>query len=255
MNTIDHRNLRLGKNPYVHSPTHFRINNYIPVLPTVPDTGNWDKVVPAYGMDANDSLGDCTCAGVDHMEKLWSYNAGKTFTSTDNDVIHLYSAVTGYNPNDPNTDMGANLVDCLKYWQGNGFMGHKILAYALVDPRNYAMVKAALYLFGGLYGGVGLPVTAQNQTKWTVADKSLNGDAAPYSWGGHCVVISEWAPDEVQCVTWGTTQAMDLAFFGTYFDELWAVISDDWLTANNVTPEGFDLKTLTADLQAVKSRS
>ena len=248
---IDHTKVCLGKRFYVHDPRDFHLSTYLPELPKVPTTGDWGKAVKNWGMDANDRLGDCTCAGVDHTLKVWIDNHGGKYKSTDADVIAMYSAVGGYDPRHPETDSGANLIDCLKYWQKTGFLGHKIDAYVKVDATNLSRVRAALYLFGALYSGVGLPLTAQGQDIWTVTNP--NGSSGqPYSWGGHCVVLTAWDQKGFTCATWGTTQKMDNAFLGTYFDELWAIVSLDWFTAQHLTPAGFKYGQLMADLKAVQ---
>ena len=59
----------------------------------------------------NDTVGDCTCAGAGHALGLWTGNAGDLVTLTREQVLAMYSAITGYNPSDPSTDQGANEVD------------------------------------------------------------------------------------------------------------------------------------------------
>ena len=247
-------NYCLGKLPYVHNPQNFHLSTYLPVLPKVPATGDYGKLVKSWGMDLNDVLSLCAVAGMDHAQKLWIANStGRVFASTDQDLIKIYSALTGYNPQTGANDNGCYLIDCLKYWQKNGFNGHQITAYVKVDATNQARVNAALYLFGCLYGGVGLPLTAQDQVGkvWTVADKSLRGDATPFSWGGHCVLLSAWGP-LYKCITWGAEQLMDDSFLGSYFDELWACVTLDFFTKDHLTPAGFKYSQLMADLKAVQ---
>jgi hypothetical protein len=47
-------------------------------------------------------------------------------------------------------------------------------------------IATAIWLFGGAYIGVELPISAQNQDVWDVAD---GPDAEPGSWGGHAVYL------------------------------------------------------------------
>lgn len=251
---MDLQNLKLGKNPYVQDTRTFHLSTYLPVLPSVPKSWDWGATVSAWGMDMNDKIGCCTVAGMDHAQDLWIANSvGKSFKCTDSDIVRIYSAISGYDPKTGYGDDGANLIDCLKYWQKTGVNGHRITAYMKVDATNQARVNAALYLFGCLYAGVGLPNTAGPQVGkvWTVTDKSLRGDAAPYSWGGHCVLISAWG-NLYKCITWGAEQLMDAQFLGTYADELWVALTLDWFTAQHKTPAGFLYKELTADLKALQ---
>jgi len=255
MNGIDHRQMKLGKKSYVHDHRTLHLARYLTPakLPPVPAVIDYTKSVPEWGMDANDRVGDCTCASIDHCEKLWFANAGVPFASTEQDVLALYSKITGYNPADPSTDNGAELIDCLKYWQQNGYLGHKILAYAKVDPTNAEMMKAALFLFECLYAGVNLPWTAQDQEEWTVTDPTLKGDAAPASWGGHAIPLVKYDEKGWTCVTWGALMPMTDEFLTTYCDEVWAVVTEDVLMrATQKSPGGFDMNVLAADMQIVQ---
>ena len=247
---------KLGKHPYIHNPQNFHLSTYLPILPPVPKAGDWGKAVKklgvTWGIDLNNILGDCGVAGITHFQKQWIANSvGKEFKYTDADIIRVYSILSGYDPKTGANDSGIALIDGLKYWQKTGFNGHKIVAYVLVDPKNQARVNAALYLFGGLYAGIGLPNTIKDQKVWTVADPALKGDAAPYSLGGHCVLVSAWG-DLYKCITWGEEQLFDAQFMGTYFDELWAPLSLDFFTKDHLTPAGFKYSQLMSDLKAIQ---
>ncbi len=249
----DQRLMKLGKRPYVYDRRHLQLARYLnlTVLPPVPDSFDFTPAVSDWGMDGNDTAGDCPFAGADHQEKLWNGYTGKPYSSTADQVVKVYSQQTGYVPGDPNTDNGAYLIDVLKMWQQQGFLGHKIDAFVQVATADLAMVRAALYLFGGLYAGVALPLSAQNAQVWD-CDGNYQGDKAPGSWGGHCVILASYDQEGFNCVTWGTLQYLTTAFLNGYFDELWAIISMDWLLASGKTLAGFDMDQLKADLAAVK---
>src|SRR5208282_2013127 len=54
-----------------------------------------------WGMDGNDSVGDCTCADPAHRLMIWSaQGTGKLVMPTAAETLALYSAITGYNPAD-----------------------------------------------------------------------------------------------------------------------------------------------------------
>ncbi len=86
---------------------------------------------------------------------------------------------------------------------------------------------------------------------WSVPPGGPVGDGAPGSWGGHCAPIIAYSPHSLTCVTWGGLTRMTWEFFATYCDEGYAVLSQDWLYAEKVAPNGFDLTTLEHDLTAV----
>ena len=56
----------------------------------------------------------------------------------------------------------------------------------------------------------------------------------------------------VTVVTWGALQMMTWSFWGTYCEEAYAILSKDYLSGKKVTPQGFSLKQLQADLADLK---
>ena len=195
-------------------------------------------------MYANDRLSDCTCAAVGHMEEGWSANAGKPEVPKEQAVLDLYWA-TG------TADAGRYCLDVLNQWQKQGFGGEPCTAFVQIDPRQLRFVELACWMFGGVYIGLALPLSAQLQKDtWTLTS---GPDAKPGSWGGHCVNLIDYATDKGPvCVTWGRLLPMTWEFFEAYCDEAYAVISPDWATSDHKAPSGFDLQQLEHDLAAIK---
>ena len=247
------RYLPLGKKAPLHDPRTLQLAKYVTSsLPAAPPTKIWSSKVSAWPMYMNDKIGDCAIAGPGHMIEAWSANAASLIQVADADVLKAYEDVGGYRPGHPSTDGGCVLMNVLKYWQKTGIGGHKIGAYASVSPRSSAYVMDAIYLFGGLNTGFALPVTAQNQTVWdVVAGAKTNPNAAPGSWGGHCVNIVDYDARSLTCVTWGGLKKLTWAFFKAYCDEAYAIVSQDFLVAGKA-PNGFDAAALQADLTALK---
>jgi hypothetical protein len=139
----------------------------------------------------------------------------------------------------------------LNYWRQNGVGGRdKITAYVSVNPSNIAHVKAAIYLFGGVYTGISLPLTAQTQHEWDVVGDGRTGNSAPGSWGGHAVPYLVYTPTTFGVVTWGDVLSLTTRFHEAYTDELYAVISPQFLKAGE-SPAGFNLAALQSDLAAL----
>ena len=175
--------MRLGKLAPREDPRTLRLSAYLPIVPVTPDSVKLaSRIHQPWGMLANDTVGDCTCAAAAH----WIHCATSvTFRETrisESDVLHAYSAVTGYDPSDPATDRGAVELDVLKYWRKTGIGGHKIQAFADTSLSNEDHVRAALWLFEGLYIGLSLPLTADGQDVWDTVSTSTH-DADPGSWG------------------------------------------------------------------------
>lgn len=250
---IDHRPIRLGKLPAKHDPRTLKLAAYLPAeLPPIPAEHAWSPGVDGWPMFRNDTVGDCTCAGAAHQVRTWTGNEKPpAIALSDADVLAMYSAVTGYDPADPESDQGAYLLDVLKYWRATGCAGHKIGAFAQV-PLKQELVKAAIYLFGGVYVGLLLPITAQSQAVWDV--ETTAGDGQPGSWGGHCVAIVDYDNEGLTCATWGELRRMTWAFFATYCDEAYAIISPDWIQ-DGQSPSGLNMAALQSDLAQVSGQA
>jgi len=104
-----------------------------------------------------------------------------------------------------------------------------------------------LYLFSAVGIGTNFPSSAMDQFNqgepWTVVNDSEIE-------GGHHVPIVGYA-QYLYCVTWGQIQKMDIEFFKIYCEETWAILSTEFLNSQGLSPEGFNLAQLQADLAAV----
>lgn len=250
--------MKLGKLAPQFRPETPHFANYLlsppALLPTVPDDVDWIADLPEdLGMFANDRYGDCAFVAQAHAELTWAAGRGECLAISDDDVLGAYSGCTGFKQNDPTTDRGTVLADALVHWAGPGIGGRRIAGHVLVDHRNILHVRAAAYLFGGVYLGAALPISAQDTSKpWTGKTGALVGNDAPGSWGGHCV----WCPKEALIsgatfITWSRRQGSDWQWWLNYVDECYAPLSQDWADAARKAPNGFDFKALQADLPAV----
>lgn len=245
--------LKLGANRATEEP-RMLLADYLDmaVLPKPPDRVMWGQKVPSYGMDGNDELGDCTAAAMGHMIQTWTEEAGKYRNPSEADVIKMYWE-TGTPPSSTGTpggptDTGRELSQILNYMQSTGLEGDKIMGSAAVNLKNHAERDAAHWLFGGLYLAVALPITAQTQQIWSVVPGD-SADAAPWSWGGHCVpTVGRWT-DRWQIVTWGARLNMTENFMRTYVVEAHVAITLDWLNAQDDSPiPGVNLDLLEKDM-------
>jgi hypothetical protein len=239
----------LGKLPPRHDDRTLQLSKYVEALPHPPAACDYTNKVPSWPMYGNDTLGDCVAAAGGHMVEQWSYEAGKPFLPSQAEIVAFYQN-SGYNPADPSTDQGWDLLSALKIWRTAGIAGHIIAAFLQLQTGNLEQLKQAVYLFGNAYIGLALPLTAQGQALWSVP-ASVTGDGAPGSWGGHCVPIVGYAAYKQTCVTWGALLNLTPAFYSTYSDEAYAVLSQDWVDKNAKAPNGFDLDQLAADLAEV----
>ena len=237
--------MKLGKLLRTIDSRTLWLENYlnVPALPPLPETADNFAKVSRFNMGGNDQYGDCVVAGAAHMIQTWSANAAREAIIPDKTIINTYLKLTG------GADTGLNMLEFLKFWRNTGIAGHKIGAFASVNPKNLTTMRYANWLFGGIYLGIMLPVSAQKQQVWDVV--SLSGDGAPGSWGGHCVNNGLSTPRIFKVGTWGMEQTATANFMATYCDEAYAILSLEFFDKNHKTPAGFDWKTLLADLKAV----
>ena len=241
----------LGKKAPRHDPRTLRFARYLTAqLPPPPDSVDYTTKVSSWPMYLNDQEGDCTCAGAAHMIQGWTAAAsGSAVTISNQDVQKAYIDNSGFDPTTGANDNGCVEIDVLNYWRKTGIGDHKIGAFARVSVRDASLVRAGTYLFGGLYLGLALPITAQTQDTWDWTG-SLSGDAAPGSWGGHAVDVVAYDDRALTIVTWGALKQMTWTFFDRYCDEAYAILSTDYL-AEGKAPSGFDLDALKQDLALV----
>ena len=255
---MDHSDMKLGKLRPRNDPRTLQLAAYIDTttLPAPPPERDWTTSIPSgsWGMMMNDKVGDCTCAAAGHLIQDWTANTGGQVTVPDQDVLAAYEAVSGYDPITGRKDDGAVELDVLNYWRRQGIGGHKIQAYAALEPGNLEHVKDAINLFGGCYIGLALPVSAQRQTTWTVPPGGPQGPGSPGSWGGHAVIVAAYNPRRVTCITWGEIKQMTWSFFSAYCEEAYAVLGPEWCK-DGKAPSGFDLQGLQNDLNELGGKN
>lgn len=245
---VSHGPVCLGKKRPKRSLKALPFSNYANATSIAyPPVHAWERKIN-WGMLGNDKLGDCTIAATLHLIMGWQAvaNSGTPVAFTNQDAINLYSAITGYNPNDPNSDQGANETDVLNYWKATGVKGHKIAGYVSLDVSNIEMIKAAIYLFGGVYIGFNVPayiMDVPNGGSWSQkpgVDTTIEG--------GHAIYLPGYGHDGATLVSWGTTYTFDWDFWTAYVDEAYAIVSTDWIEKSGKSPSGVDVTGLMADL-------
>jgi len=205
-------------------------------------------------MFSNDQIGCCVVASIAHTLMNVTAHTGEVVVPTDQEVIEFYSAISGYVPGDEATDNGAAITDGLAHWQSVGISGHKILGWAQIDVTNHTQVMLGNYIFGGVDIGFNVPQFAMEEvadmSDWTMMQADTN------IIGGHSVPVMAHGNKGCACITWAKIQRMSWDFFSAYCDEGYCIITEDWLRqADGLTPSGFDLDALKADLLALTAGS
>jgi hypothetical protein len=254
----DPNQVRLGRKPARHDDRTLRMAKYLTPrsLPTLPTSVDWGHGTSSWGMMLNDQYGCCTAAGAGHLFKLWNDRVGRHSTILDADVLAFYRICTKWEGAEFDPDTGVNdngcvELDVLKQLKTWGIAGRKIDAYVSMPKHRHELLKAGIYMFGGIYVGVSLPNSAQDQGVWRVTDPRLQGDAEPGSWGGHCVIITGYDQGGMTCVTWGQEKRLTWDWWDAYGDEAYALLAQDWIGQNQLAPSSFNFAQLKADLEAL----
>jgi hypothetical protein len=248
---VDHRLVRLGRRapiPALLAPklADFRRR----ALPPPPPSCKRSDIASEWGMHLNDTIGDCTIAAAANAILTWTAANGAPWHVSDPIAEARYSAVSGYQPGRPETDTGAIETDVLGMWSRHGWdigrQGEDVTLWAAVPPANDVEIRETIYHFGGLYVGLLLPDSAQNQSVWDVG-------SAPGTWGGHAVWLTDYDPSGLACITWNTVQRMTWAFWHRYCEEAYALLNSDWLDTSAVSPGHLDFYGLHGVLSAMAS--
>lgn len=233
---------RLGRKPNEGRP-RIRLTSHLMASYTPPAAVDRYSAVPAlsWGMDGNDEWGCCTCADGDHEDKSALVAASNPEVgSTTAEVLAIYSAVTGFDPNagppgqNP-TDNGAEMHAVRDFWQKAGFtLGgqvHKILMFAELDVHNVSLVQWALDQCGAVGVGVNLPNSAMQQfdigQPWDVVANDGGID------GGHAVALVGYDAVGPVFVTWGAVQRATWAWWNAYVEEAWLSLTADFVNAHS----------------------
>ena len=229
----------------------------IPQYPT--PFGPKEGSVPSdWGMMGNDTVGDCVFAGIGHtIMLLTSEGSGKAAKFTTENILKAYSDVTGYDPNDPNSDQGTNMLDAMNYWKNHGIVDangnmHKIGAFVTLDVSNLDEVLEAAYIFDNVQLGINFPDSAMDQFNngqpWEVVKGAKND-------GGHATpILLGWDGNYLYVATWGKIQKMSKAFYEKYAEEGYLAFSIEFINGDGESPDGFKLAELQYDVAHIKDK-
>jgi hypothetical protein len=245
---------KLGKLAPKPHPKTLLLSKYLRggVLPPPSPLRAWEYVKPpiSWGMFGNDSIGDCTCAAKAHILMCVSANTGTLIVPTVDEVVAMYSAISGYDPVTGNNDNGCAMTDVMDYLLKNGLHGRKILGWVQIDQANRTHFEQCVELFGACDVGFSVPQSAVDQfdsgQPWDIVDP--DGGIV----GGHDVPYLGYGRQGETCITWAKRQPTGIPFFAKYVDEGYGIIWEDWFDVNKFAPNHFNQDQLWADLQALK---
>lgn len=251
--------LKFGKKPAVFNKHTQRraivMARHLDMLgPPPPVSNDYIKAVGMavgdnWTMMGNDSVGDCVEASEGHMMMLRTANVGSIVVPSEQDILNLYSAETGYTPTDPNSDQGTDELSDCEYMQSTGLLGHMADAIGSLDPANTDHLKWAMNLFGAVQLGITVSQTMMDQFN---NGQPWDADPTDTNWlGGHAVPIVHYDTSYYYVVTWGQIQKMTPEGLAQYCDEAHALVFADWVNQQGIAPNELSLTTLVQDLKNI----
>jgi hypothetical protein len=221
-----------------------------PMYVNGPDPSN-----PPY---APDGLGDCFWAGSGHSFTAQRVYAGWPEVHFSNDAIVTGYESAGYVRGDENTDQGTDPAQGLKFLHDTGLADpdgntHKVAGYAFFgNPRNVSLMAQVLAAGGTV--GIGFGCTQGYEDAFS--------QGVPCTWhpgdpvvGGHWVVLQRRSVGGVGVlheITWGAEQRITRRYNWHTITDAAMIVSQDYIEANGVTLQGFDLEQLLADMSDVE---
>lgn len=249
--------LKMGLQPSQVDARTLQVSTYLdrPQLPKAPRVVDWGSAVRRRPMYANDRAGTCVLASIlNYVAQVLAAVHGDMKPVTDNEVVGLYSRLTGYNPADGSNDNGLQIIDVLKLWRRDGIFGHRIAGFMQANPEDLGEVQSCHYVFGGVLGAYAMPRSAETQFRLGQKWQTLGfpwGAARPGSWGYHAMTTTAADLDGWGLATWGEVQRASPGWMETYLAEAWVVLDPEWIATSGESPSGFNYDQLAADLAEV----
>jgi hypothetical protein len=197
----------------------------------------------------NDILGCCVISGKGHCWMDLTSNASTLWTPADSDIDALYAV---FNPD--GQDNGCDMQQVLRYVKANGFVGHPLADFAILNPGSQTEAEDAIALFGGLDIGIALPdECVQGEDLLANPWDTPNHVWTPNPANGHCVWVVAYDANGLTVVTWGALKRMSWAFYLTCCEEAYALDAPAWFGASGQSPSAYTSDQLNQDLAALPS--
>lgn len=250
--------MKLGKLPARTNATFLNLSSYLdPALrQRIPADFGYDHTVVDYPMLGNDELAVSVWAGAAHETMLWARERGEVVEFDADAVASDYAAFTGWDRDQPETDLGTDLQGAASYRRRVGIVDstgqrHRVGAYVSLVPGDPDELAAAAYIFGAV--GVG----------WRLPEYAVEDISAGRPWevrhgmpplaGGHYTPVVARRGGLFCALTHGRVQQVTEMFYRRYCDEAIAYLPADLLDEGAAAP-GLDIERLVRDLKAFVRR-
>jgi hypothetical protein len=226
-----------------------------PNLPALPQRFGHVLAQPpgGFGMLGNDKVSNCVCAGGVHevmVHHIATQRPIPPFSTPT--ALREYSKMLvaqgglAYDAADRKTDTGLDPLQVAMFRQRTGITDdaggvHKVRAFAGVRDLNDAMYATWFMGVAGL--GLMLPNSAEKQFSAGHIWDDLR--SAPQPSNGHYIVLVDRRRDgNLVVLTWGRLHAATPEYIMRYWAGAIAYLSEEYMLASGVSPEGFKLEVL-----------
>jgi len=223
-----------------------QLGQYAAAWGAPPPQLNRDAIAFAPRLYRNDTLPDCTAAGLANAADAQAALNGLGAVAIDEQqVVNFYGDCVGCaDAAQLAATDGARELDVLSYQGRNGFdvglPAPLVADCATFDPQDRGLLANAMAHLGSGYFGVALAIadqaTAEGIGVWDTNTPASSGDSTPGSWGLHCLLCWSYSglgdTDVVRLATWGGLQLATWRWMASRVEEAHAVIFRDLVGAN-----------------------
>ncbi len=202
----------------------------------------------------NGQCGCCVEAGMFRMAQLRMANAWRSsWTPNAGAVLNLYTALTGFDPNNPATNNGTDVPTAMGWWAQKGLnlglqAADVMWPHVTVDPHDIAELQCAIQWFCAVGFSFALPTSAIAAAVWDVPASGVDSpEGRPGGWGMHLAPSGRFDLNgNFYVITWGQEVPVTPAFIQTYAVAADTGVSQTWLSASGQSPLGLNLSQLDA---------
>ncbi|MCE2563410.1 hypothetical protein [Komagataeibacter sp. FNDCF1] len=220
-----------------------------------------DHIDPHPAMLGNDTLGDCTSAGIgNHLHATGALAGFDVSGITTDAAVRFYSLSTGYVPGNPTTDNGGVEVDVLTTALRDGYALADQTLYPIwgsADPGDLNGVRNIAAGLSAAYLGVQLAQSDMWEDEdgnlapvWDTQTPIGHGDTTPGSAGAHCLLLWDYAgtadTDLVTLLTWGSKQKATWRWVRSRIMEAHGLAWGQLHAPGGLYPDGYDWDALVA---------
>ena len=221
---------RLGRLPHDDAAIARAPQHTMKAGAPVPPVLNRSHIPYAPGLYHNDTLGNCTAAGLANAALAFALaRSGFAPVIEPDKVVDFYALCVG-NPPDLVAAEGCVELDVLTRASTDGVdFGQQVplgLTYGVADPKDRSEIAHITLTYGSAYIGITLTERDMDTIAAGGSWDDDGSDASPPA-GGHCLLVWDYLglkdTDPVRLATWGQLQTATWRWLGRRLVEAYAI--------------------------------